>query len=127
MEASLSRLAKMLVGSYHADTVADIGAMYCSLGRASGKKHDLIKPGVSRTFTKMVALRLSKLLDHIVCGTMPFVGAGKAHKFAGSRLWPVKMTAVPPRVLVASRDKDFYAEVLVQAMCLMVKPAASTA
>ena len=96
LEASLSRLAKMLVGSYHTDIVADIGAMYCSLGRASGRKHDLVKPGVSRTFTKQVGHRLSKLMDHIVCGTMPFVGASKAHKFAGSRLWSVKVIACRP-------------------------------
>ena len=39
----------------------------------------------------------------------------------------MKVIAVPPRVLVASRDSDFYAEVLVQAMCLMAKAVASTA
>jgi hypothetical protein len=127
LEASLSRLAKMLIGSYHADTVADIGAMYCSLGRASSRKHDLDKPGLSRVFAKRVGQRLSKLVDHIVCGTMPFVGAGKPHKIAGSRLWPAKMMAVPPRVLVASRAAEFYADVLVGALCLVVKSVACTA
>ena len=39
LEASLSRLAKMMAGSFHADTVSDIGALYCSLGPANTKKN----------------------------------------------------------------------------------------
>ena len=45
----------------------------------------------------------------------------------GSRLWPVKMMAVPPRVLVASRAAEFYADILVGAMSLVVKSVACTA
>ena len=127
LEASLSRLARMLTGSYHADSVSDIGSMYCSLGTANTKRHDLSKPGVSRVYTKQLAIRLSKLLDYIVSGTMPYVPAGKANKMPGSRLWPTgKLKAVPARVLVVEHDQEYYADILVHALALMTKMGSAT-
>jgi hypothetical protein len=121
LEASLSRLARMLSGAYHADTVSDIGAVYASLGRASMRRHDLQKPGLSRVYVHQVGLRMSKLLDHIVNDTMPFVSTAKQNKVTGTRLWPDKLKAVCARVLVVSKDKEFYEDVLVRALALMVK------
>ena len=121
LEASLSRLAKMTFSSYHADDVSGVGAMYSSLGPASSKKRDLVKPGVSRVFVRQLVIRLGKLLDHIVVGTMPHVATGKAHKVSGTRLWPAGRLALPPRVLMVDRDVTFYADVLVNAMHVMMK------
>ena len=121
LEASLSRLAKMTFSSYHADDVSGVGAMYSSLGPASSKKRDLVKPGVSRVFVKQLVIRLGKLLDHIVVGTMPHVATGKAHKVSGTRLWPAGRLVLPPRVLMVDRDVTFYADVLVNAMHVMMK------
>ena len=117
----LSRLAKMTFSSYHADDVSGVGAMYSSLGPASSKKRDLVKPGVSRVFVKQLVIRLGKLLDHIVVGTMPHVATGKAHKVSGTRLWPAGRLVLPPRVLMVDRNVTFYADVLVNAMHVMMK------
>jgi hypothetical protein len=119
LEASLSRLSRTSAGGYHFDSAADLGAVYCGMGRASQTSHNVVKPGISRVFVQKVKLRVDRVLEAILHGRLPFLVKDKAHKSRGTMSWPSKMKSFPERLLV--RGSTDFRHVLVRALLLLTK------
>jgi hypothetical protein len=129
LEASLSRLARASVQGHHGDNVEDLSALYCATCRASGRKHDLIKPGFSKSYRRLVRGRLAELLLFCRDGRLPWLmpkveklknGKMKVnrHVSVGSPDWPAKYKPTVKKVMeLANTD---YRALLVNSLWQLV-------